>query len=131
MKKTGLIRTLFAAFGLTIMLAFVACNKEKDTTATITVVDVDGVAVVGAEVHIFPAPSVDTVSEDATIEGLDLMATSDSKGKAKFNFTDYYEQGQAGFAVLNIEVNLDARYGDGIIKIEEEEDNEETVTILP
>ena len=47
-------------------------------------------------------------------------------GSVSFNFSEYYKQGQAGFAVLDIEATK-GRTGIGIIKIEEEMTNEQTV----
>jgi hypothetical protein len=50
-------------------------------------------------------------------------------GKVSFDFTDYYQEGQAGFAVLDIEASKGSLEGEGIIKIEEMKTNEETVVI--
>jgi hypothetical protein len=46
-----------------------------------------------------------------------------------FDFSDFYEEGQAGFAVLDIEASKGSDEGEGIIKIEEKKVNEETVVI--
>jgi hypothetical protein len=50
-------------------------------------------------------------------------------GKASFDFSDYYQEGQAGFAVLDIEAKKGSLEGEGIIKIEEMKTNDETVVI--
>lgn len=56
---------------------------------------------------------------------------TDSRGHARFDYTQQYKQGQAGFAVLDIVSFKDSAVGEGIIKILEEEVNEETVKLTP
>jgi len=50
-----------------------------------------------------------------------------ANGTVEFDYTGLYEQGQAGFAVLDILTFRDTMYAEGIIKILEEETNEETL----
>jgi len=45
------------------------------------------------------------------------------------DFSEYYEQGQAGFAVLNIEATSDTSIVEGIIKIDPETVNQETLIL--
>ena len=62
---------------------------------------------------------------------LDKETTTGDNGQAEFDYSDFYEQGQSGFAVLDIEGTKDTLFGEGIIKIIEEETSEETVYLLP
>jgi hypothetical protein len=105
--------------------AAVGCTKEDPTTVLIYVTDTDNKPVVGATVKLFADPTV-PVSDPTR---LDREAVTDEKGEATFDYSDQYEQGQAGFAVLDILVTKDTLEGDGIIKIVEEEDNRETVIV--
>lgn len=108
-------------------MVFSSCNKEEETIATITVVDVDGMPVAGANVQLLAvgSPDVETINELR----FDENATTNASGKASFNFTEYYKQGQAGFAVLDIRASKGELYGEGLIQIEEEETTEETVIV--
>lgn len=107
--------------------AFAACNKEKPTKVLIKVKMEDGTPVPGAEVKLFANPAVPT----ADYTRLNKESTTDGSGIAEFDYTDFYEQGQSGFAVLDIETTMDSLFGEGIVKILEEETSEETVFLLP
>lgn len=104
-----------------------SCNKEKDTVAIITVVDTGGHPVDSAYVKLF-ANLAYPIGDPSRLmrEGL-----TDAKGQVEFDYTQQYKQGQAGFAVLDIVSYKDSAVGEGIIKILEEEENEETVTLTP
>lgn len=108
-------------------MLFTACNKEEPTTAVITVVDEDGAPVPGALVKLFAAPAFPLNDPNR----LDKETTTDAAGRAEFDYTDEYKQGQSGFAVLDILATKDTLIGEGLIKILEEETNNETVIILP
>ena len=58
-------------------------------------------------------------------------AYTNSTGLASFNYNDIYQLGQAGVAVLDIKAQKLNKIGQGIIKIEAETINEETVFIQP
>lgn len=103
-----------------------SCNKEKDTKATITVLDTAGAVVAGAYVKLFANP-VDPLQAD--FSRLTKEGTTGSDGKVTFDYSEFYKRGQAGFAVLDILAQKDSLSGEGIIRIEEEQTNEETVSI--
>ena len=104
-----------------------SCNKEKDTVAVITVVDIDGHPVDSAYVKLFANLAYPVGDPSRLVrEGL-----TDRNGIVEFDYTDQYKQGQAGFAVLDIVSFKDSAVGEGIIKILEEETNEETVKLTP
>jgi len=130
MKKRGV--TLGILFLLTAMLSltFNSCYKENPTLARILVVDENGDACPNAKVRLYPTPTIPPPHGAIVID--DLLYT-DADGYVIFDYTEAFKSGQAGFAVLNIEVyNTDeTQYGEGIIKIEEEKMNNETVVIQP
>ena len=119
---------LFALL-LTVTLSAVvySCRKDKETIANVLVVNEDGAVVPGATVRLYGKPSPNSESE--TRVRFDTLGTTNGAGKVSFNFSDYYKQGQAGFAVLDIQVCKGTLVGTGIIKIQEEITNEETVKV--
>lgn len=116
------IVTAVAFMGLT---AFVGCRKKEDTIAKIFVRDASNQSVAGARVIIY---GQSTTNQPSSVVLFDTT-TSNSSGEAVFNFNDVYQLGQAGVAVLNIDVDKDAMAGSGIIKVEQETTTEETVFI--
>jgi hypothetical protein len=101
------------------------CRKKKDTIALIYVKDAASQPVEGCKVIL---KGVSTTNNSASVTLYDT-AYSDADGIATFNFNDEYELGQAGVAVLNIDAKKNGLVGTGIIKIEEEVTNDETVFI--
>ena len=98
-----------------------SCYRKKDTIAIVTVMDsATNTAMTGVEVRLHYA--------NAPVDGkrIDVRATTDSGGKVTFNFNDLYKAGQAGFAVLDIEVDSQVV---GIIKVEEQKTSEKIVAI--
>lgn len=121
MKKS----VLLALLALVSIGTMVGCRKKKDTIAIIYVRDSSNQPVANAQVVLYgqstqtPSPAV--VLYDTTM--------TNSAGEAQFNYNETYQLGQAGVAVLNIDVKKDGMVGQGIIKIEEETTSEETVFI--
>ena len=123
---------LFAKIGLALITGLVlvaslnSCRKEAPTVAKIKVVDTSGTAIPDARVRLYATPTIDV--HGALV--IDDTLFTDIEGFATFDYTDMYNLGQAGFAVLDIEANSgDTIYGEGIIKIETEETSEETVVV--
>jgi len=114
-------------FAVMLGVAISGCNKDQQTIATVTVVNSDGEPVPGASVRLY-AVSSETPPPPNEIR-FDTTQVTNGTGKASFDFTDYYQKGQAGFAVLDIEASKGSLEGEGIIKIEEMKINEETVVI--
>ncbi len=122
--KAGII-VMFITF---LSIGLFSCRKESPTIAVITVVDTSGTVFPNAMVRLYPTPTINP-HPGITID--DTLYT-DASGKASFDYSDRYNLGQAGFAVLDIEVRSgDTLYGTGIIKVEAEETSEETVIMLP
>jgi hypothetical protein len=108
-----------------VVLVATGCNKEKDTIAIVKIVDEEGRPVEGAYVKLF-ANLAYPIGDPTR---LTREESTDNKGMARFDYTQQFKQGQAGFAVLDIESYKDSSAGFGIIKILEEEETEETVVI--
>lgn len=113
-------KLLGVILGLSLIGGFSSCRKEKDTNAIITVVNGSENPVPGVSVRLY----IQSASRPVR-DGIDVTETTNANGVASFNFNDLYELGQAGFAVLDIDIKNGA--STGIIKIEEETDNKQTV----
>ncbi|MGV6860681.1 MAG: hypothetical protein ACWA41_02865 [Putridiphycobacter sp.] len=125
---------LFAKIGIfsllsgLLMAGLFSCRKEAPTVAVITVVDTSGAPFPNAMVRLYPTPSVNP--HPGII--IDDTLYTDNSGVATFDYTDMYNLGQAGFAVLDIEARSgDSLYGEGIIKVEAEVTSNETVILQP
>jgi hypothetical protein len=126
MKKNTTI--LFVAM-LTLSLGFVlsGCKKDKQTIATVKVVNEEGDPIPGATVRLYSVPSEDEPRPNEL--RFDTTQVTNGTGLVTFDFTEFYKKGQAGFAVLDIEAYKGSLNGDGIIKIEEETTTEEIIEI--
>ena len=113
---------IFVLFGMT---ALMACRKKAETIAKIHVRDAQNAPIAGATVVIY---GQSTTNQPSSVVLYDTTVTN-SSGEAIFNFDDVYQLGQAGVAVLNIDVSGGGMVGQGIIKIEQETTSEETVFI--
>jgi hypothetical protein len=116
---------LISLLTVTSVLIATGCRKKKDTIANIYVKDAANQPVEGCKVIL---KGVSTTNNPANVTLYDT-AYSDADGIASFNFNEEYKLGQAGVAVLNIDARKNGLKGTGIIKIEEEVTNEETVFI--
>lgn len=115
---------IFGLFFSISVFTFMGCRKKKDTSAEITVRSAGGAAVANAQVVLYPTGSQQgSVINDAIYD----TAYTNLEGVATFHFNDVYQLGQAGVVVLNIRAKSGSDVGEGIIKIEEEVKNEETV----
>ena len=77
-------------------LALQSCFKIEETIASVTVLNSAGTPVPGAEVRLFKFGTGET--------RFDTIQFTNGSGIASFNFSDFYESGQSGFAVLDIEI---------------------------
>ena len=122
----------FPVLSLAIISIFASsCYEIEETIANVTVVRINSVGeeipVDEAEVRLYALGSLD---QDFVGEPrFDTTQVTSDEGFVSFNFSDYYVGGQAGFAVLDIEVSKGALYGTGLIRIEEMETNEEKVIV--
>ena len=105
---------------LAILFIFHSCYKPKSTIATITVLnDSNNSPVSGAVVRLFYD---DPTGINTSI--INEQNTTSDEGVVNFDFSDYYKDGQAGFAVLDIEVN---NVFVGVIQVEERATTEKTI----
>ena len=126
MKKHILITTSLTLF-LVSLVVFSSCRTKGDTIARITVRDNANLLVPNARVILFGSSTTDPIQPVVRRD----TAFTNSTGVAVFNYNDIYQLGQAGFAVLDIIVSKDNMTGSGIIKVEEEKENTQTVFIQP
>lgn len=114
-----------------ICIAMLSCEKEKDTTAIITVVTGTGTPVAGAEVRMFGQGTVD--QETVGDIRIDRTQFTANNGITTFDFTDLYVPGQSGFATLNVEITKEfpdsTAFLEGIMKVVEETENSKTFVI--
>jgi hypothetical protein len=129
-KLDDLMRNVSLSLGamaLGAVLSLSSCHEVEETIANVVVLNDLGAPVQGATVRLYAFGSVD---QDFVGEPrFDTTAVSNAAGQVSFNFSEFYVEGQAGFAVLDIEASKAALYGTGLIKIEEEMTNEATVYI--
>ncbi|MBK6524498.1 MAG: hypothetical protein IPO32_09720 [Crocinitomicaceae bacterium] len=128
MVRKQTLSKLIPALAL-VLLAFASCKKEAPTLAKIYVQDTDGAPFANAEVRVYGESTTSPHNEMI----MDYTLFTDTDGEVIFDFTDNFKLGQAGFAVLNIQVNSmdELLFGEGIIKVEEEKTNTETLIIQP
>jgi len=128
MRTPTFPRVLTSALVVALVLPFAtSCNDEEPTVGVVKVVDAEGRPVQGATVKLFADPTFPLGDPNR----LDQETVTDSDGAATFDYSDFYEQGQSGFAVLDILATKDTLLGEGIIKIVEEETSEEIVVLEP
>lgn len=128
MRKLAHIVIALVVFG-GVSAAMSSCHKTKDTTAEVFVQNATGAPVPGASVRLFGESTLanDNVGEII----LDHTEYTDGDGRAFFDYTEFFEAGQAGFAVLTVEIQKplpppeDDMFLESIIKIEEETNNVE------
>ena len=125
MKSIFSSAVLIVSIAVSGIFVTTGCRKKKDTIAKIYVRDASNNPVAACQVVL---KGVSTTNNAANVTLYDTTETNAS-GEAIFNFNDEYKLGQAGVAVLNIEAKKNGLTGQGIIKIEEEVTNEETVFI--
>ena len=121
-KKFSIIMLALIVSGM-----FFSCRKKADTIANIYVRDETNAIVDEAMVVLYGTNTQGTPQVVAVFD----TAYTNTAGLASFNYNDIYQLGQAGVAVLDIKAQKLNKIGQGIIKIEPEQVNEETVFINP
>jgi len=118
---------LIIMLALVITGVFSSCREKADTIANIYVRDESNAIVEDAMVVLYGTNTQGTPQVVAVFD----TAYTNAAGLASFNYNDIYQLGQAGVAVLDIKAQKLNKIGQGIIKIEPELVNEETVFIQP
>ncbi len=111
---------------------FTSCRKKKETIAHIYVRDETDNPVNEASVILYGTSTGNPIGGNGPGFGnfRDTVISS-SSGLAVFNLSELYQSGQAGVAILDIKAFKFNKLGIGIIKIEPEKINEQTITIQP
>ncbi|MCF8409070.1 MAG: hypothetical protein K9G36_08870 [Crocinitomicaceae bacterium] len=117
----------FSALFIVATVAVSGCRKKKDTIANVYVKDDNNILVDQAMVVLYGTNTAGTPQQVAVFD----TSYTNVEGMATFNYNDIYQLGQAGVAVLDIKAQKLNKIGQGIIKIEAETTNEETVFIQP
>jgi hypothetical protein len=117
----------FSALFIVATVAVSGCRKKKDTIANVYVKDDNNLLVDQAMVVLYGTNTAGTPQQVAVFD----TSYTNVEGMATFNYNDIYQLGQAGVAVLDIKAQKLNKIGQGIIKIEAETTNEETVFIQP
>ena len=131
-NKNFQLTLIFLVFVGGVSPVLTSCNRYKveKTRAVIRVIDNTGAPIKFAKVRVFAEPSEFPPPSNAL--RFDTCGVTGSDGAVEFDFSSYYQSGQAGFAVLDVAACVGGpnRYGEGIIKIKEQDVSEETVTVL-
>lgn len=125
--KRHIIITASVTLFLASIAVFSSCRTKGDTIARITVRDTASMLVPNARVILYGTSTTEPIQPVVRRD----TAFTNSSGVAIFNYNDIYQLGQAGFAVLDIIVTKNDLSGSGIIKVEEEKENTQTVFIQP
>ena len=108
-----------------------SCNPEEDTIAEIIVVTPEGSRVPGAEVRMFGQGTID--DDQVGDIAIDRIQFTNSNGVAEFDYTEQYEPGQSGFAILDVEITFETpdstSFVNGIMKVVEEETTSKTFVL--
>lgn len=103
-----------------------SCKKEKTTLVKVKVVNELNEVQTGAMVRLWPNPDpvLNQMVEDDT-------SFTNEKGLCYFDYTNEFNLGQAGFRVLDIEVETEDELfrGSGIVKVVEEETTEVVIVV--
>jgi hypothetical protein len=116
-----------------VLLGIIAmsCNPEEDTIAEIIVVTSEGSRVPGAEVRMFGQGTID--DDQVGDIAIDRTQFTNSNGVAEFDYTEQYEPGQSGFAILDVEITFETpdstSFVNGIMKVVEEETTSKTFVL--
>ncbi len=119
----------YGKFIFTLMILFVSfssCVKIKPTVAIIYIRNSDGSACSGSSVRLYGQPSEITTPNAAQKLRIDLTKQTDESGRAYFDLSDFYEAGQTGMAILNVDAIKFNQVSTGFIQIKEQETNEGT-----
>lgn len=111
---------------LVLMLA-ASCQKKPDTFVFVYVEDINGNRVAGASVSLRGQPSDSVYVNKLTM--YDLDGVTDAEGKALFRFTEFYQKGSDGFAILGVGALSGTQLGSGLVKLIEAETSEVTIVI--
>ena len=114
------------------VLVMAGCYKKKDTIAQVKVVLPSGSPIPGATVKLYGKPTIDATKRGAL--SVNESKRTDGNGEATFDFTDKYQAGQAGYAILNVTVYRvlppnDTVKTEGVINVVDQQTTTKTFTL--
>lgn len=127
------MKTRFTYFFTLLILgiAIISCKEDKETIAQVIVVSQGGTRVPGAEVRMFGQGTVD--DDQVGDIAIDRTLFTNSNGVAEFDYSDQYQPGQSGFAILDVEITFETpdstAFVNGIMKVVEEETTAKTFVL--
>lgn len=80
----------------------------------------------GAQVRLYGQPANLTSANASQELRIDLTAVTDAEGRAYFDLSEFYDGGQTGLAILNVDMMKGSLERSGFIQVIEQEVNEET-----
>jgi hypothetical protein len=121
------LRPLIALFSFSVLFVVLsACVKIKPTTAIIYVKKPDGTMCSGAQVRLYGQPANITSANASQELRIDLNGVTDAEGRVYFDLSEFYDGGQTGLAILNVDIMKGSLERSGFIQVIEQEVNEET-----
>ncbi len=120
---------LFSCLVIFSLTTIVSCRKKEDTIAVVIVKNNSNQTISGATV-LLKAQGTTSEPNSINTDIYPMSGTTNSEGRATFDFNDVYQLGQAGVAVLSIEVVAGSETGQGVIKVEQEQTTEEIVFVF-
>ena len=120
---------LFSCLVLFSLITIIGCKKKEDTIAVIIVKNNANQTISGASV-LLKAQGTTSEPNSINTDIYPLSGITNDQGRATFDFNDVYQLGQAGVAVLSIEVVAGSETGQGVIKVEQEQTTEEIVFVF-
>ena len=111
------------------LITIVGCKKKEDTIAVVIVKNNSNQTISGASV-ILKAQGTTSEPNSINTDVYPMSGITNDQGRATFDFNDVYQLGQAGVAVLSIEVVAGSETGQGVIKVEQEQTTEEIVFVF-
>ncbi len=120
---------LFCSLVLFSFITIVSCRKKEDTIAVVIVKNNANQTISGASV-LLKAQGTTSEPNSINTDLYPMSGVTNAQGRATFDFNDVYQLGQAGVAVLSIEVVAGSETGQGVIKVEQEQTTEEIVFVF-
>jgi len=120
---------LFSCLVLFSLITVIGCKKKEDTIAVVIVKNNANQTISGASV-ILKAQGTTSEPNSINTEIYPMSGITNDQGRATFDFNQVYQLGQAGVAVLSIEVVAGSETGQGVIKVEQEQTTEEIVFVF-
>jgi hypothetical protein len=81
----------------------------------------------GAVVRLYGQPANNTSANASQELRIDLNGLTDAEGRAYFDLSQFYDGGQTGLAILNVDIKKGSLERSSFIQIIEQEVNEETI----